>query len=381
MHLTALVVSVFAGFFGGTKEREPLHAAARTGNVVQMHVALLHRPDGVNAAECFTKDRSPTPVHLAAYWNNVGVLKLLLARGGDVNDPGLSGETPLQHAASRGSAAAAEVLLKHGAALDPFSAVAFDKWDEVRRWFRIARAVGLHTRLANAAAPLGWGKQPLLNWAIDGGSLRMVELLLRNGAKVNPYADARLTLDWTPLHAAVFAKRPDLAELLVQSGAKIDAQDHDGYTALHRAVLYGDIVCARLLLKHGERVDTHADWYCPRACAPNGDPRTFFTPLHTAAEYERPELVALLLAHGADPNARATVPRPTGAYTNEDERKLATPQARAARGRTPLDVAATVPDEWDRDTRWYKPGKLTPARVLCAMLIHQAGGRPGAPRP
>ncbi|MBP3958534.1 ankyrin repeat domain-containing protein [Gemmata sp. G18] len=83
-------------------------------------------------------------------------------------------------------------------------------------------------------------------------------------------------------------------------------------------------------------------------------PGTFFTPLHTAAKYESPELVALLLAHGAQLGVRA------------------------ADGRTPLDVAATIEPQWDRASFSDEPGKLTPARVLCIILLHCAGAPAGA---
>ena len=355
MQLPATVISVFVGWFGGVKESEPLHAAARTGNIVQAHLVLMRCPNAVNISQRFTKERCPTPVHLAAYWNNVGVLELLLARGGKVNDPGASGETPLQHAASRGSTATANALLKHGATLDIFSAVSLNRWNEVQLWLRAASLLGWQKRLANARSDgPGWGSTPLLNWAIQGGHLRMVELLVRHGAEVNPYADPKVTLDNSPLHNAVYKRRPDIAVFLIENGAKINAQDYDGYTALHRAVLYDDVGMVRVLLKHGASPNTRQDWFRPRACAPNGDTRTFFTPLHTAAQNESPELVALLLAHGA----------PLG--------------VRAADGRTPLDVAATIEPQWDSASFSHEPGKLTSARVLCIILLRCAGAPAGA---
>lgn len=375
MQLPTLVVSVFAGFFGGTKDREPLHAAARTGNVVHAHLALLRCPDAVNAQEYRTKAYFPTAVHTAAYWNNVGVLELYLARGGKVDFPGEPGESPLQYAAGRNSREAAEVLLKRGAALDIFSAVALDKWGEVQRFFHLARAFGFHKRLANSATGRGRSKDSLLNWAIRGGSRRTVELLLQNGAAVNASRNPTWAYEVPPLHAAVGAKRLDMAAMLLKAGAKIDTQDYDGRTALHRAVLYDNPAGARFLLKHGADTEIAEDFHAGRVSDVNGDPRTFFTPLHLAARCERPDLVALLLAHGANPNARAAVPRPNGIYTREDEQELATPRARAAKGVTPLAVAADIPTEWDWDDRRHKPGKLTPGRALCVLLVYQAGGR------
>lgn len=387
MHAVPCLVVTFAGWFGVPKYADPLHDAARTGNVVRAAVALLRNPTAVNAQEQRTKAYFPTAVHTAAYWNKVGALELLLARGGKTHYPGRTGdngepdESPLQYAAKNNSREAAEALLRHGAPLDIFSAVALDKWDEVRRCFLLARGFGLHERLANAWSRRTWGsRQSLLNWAVDGGSYRMVELLLDNGADPNPYPEPRVVLTNTPLHVAVWARRLDLAALLLDRGARIDAQNADGYTPLHWAVLHGDAAGVLFLLARGARTDVPIDWHCPRACDSN-EPLTFFTPLHTAAKHADPVMVALLLAYGANPNARAAVPRPTGVYTREDEKALARPEARAARGRTPLDVAATVPDVWDREAFAHKPGRLTAWRVLCTVFVGAAGGVPGNPRP
>jgi ankyrin repeat protein len=118
MHLPALVVSAFAAGFAGIDEPEPLHAAARTGNIAQAHFALLRSPDAVNRrekADCWCR----SPVHIAAESNRVGVLKLLLARGGAVDGPGEAGFTPLQSATVCGSTAAAELLLRRCSGTGP----------------------------------------------------------------------------------------------------------------------------------------------------------------------------------------------------------------------------------------------------------------------
>jgi ankyrin repeat protein len=346
---------VFTGWFGGVNDSEPLHHAARTGNIVQAHLALMRCPDAVNAPQRIGKGHYPSPIHIAAYRNHVGVLKLLIAHGGKLDDPGKSGWTPLQHAVMRQSSDTADLLLKRGATLDIFSAVGLGKRVEVQHLFRVARALGFERMLANASTPLLWGRQPLLNWAIDGGHLRMVELLVSHGAEVNPFDPPVAWPESPPLHEAIASKRFDIAELLIKHGAKVDAQDYDGYTALHRAVLYRNVAGVRFLLEHRASVQTSLDYYAVRSSHPNGDPRTFFTPLHTAAKYESPELVALLLAHGASLKARD------------------------AQGRNPTDVAATIEPQWDRDDFGYKPGKLTPARVLCLKLLYRYGGKPSKP--
>jgi ankyrin repeat protein len=46
----------------------------------------------------------------------------------------------------------------------------------------------------------------------------------------------------TPLHHAVSTGHKDIAELLLQNGAKVGAQDNDGETPLHYAVHHVDCV-------------------------------------------------------------------------------------------------------------------------------------------
>jgi|GEM_PF-6375751 len=353
----ALVVSVFTTGVNGLNNREPLHAAAWRGNVIQAYFAILRCPDAVNTPARFTKLRSPTPVHLAAASDSVGVLELLLAHGGKVNDPGESGATPLQHAARWGSINTAELLLKHGATLDIFSAVALNKWKEVQTCFRVASYFGWEKRLANVRSDgPGWESTPLLLWAIESGHLRMVEILIHHGAEVNPEANSKRTLNWPPLHAAVYARRFDIARFLIQHGAKIDAQDFNGYTALHHAVSARDVEMTRLLLKHGASLDTRTDFHAPRASDTNGDPSTFNTPLHLAVEREQPEIAALLLAHGACPNA-CNIFSQTPADVAFGQR--------CSRG---LCERTFVLKPADQD--W----KLSPARIQCLKLLYRYGG-------
>jgi ankyrin repeat protein len=207
---------------------------------------------------------------------------------------------------------------------------------------------------------IGSGHWRVLNWAIAGGSAGVVEMLLRNGADVNPCGDPAPWPESPPLHAAIGEGCTDLAELLLRRGAKVDAQDYYGYTALHRAVQAKNVAAVRFLLERAARVDTTLNQNEPLNGDLWGDSRTLFTPLHTAAEQESPALVALLLKHGASV-------------------KLAD-----SNGRTPLDLAAAVPYERHRVSQCLvmcTEGKLTPARALCVVILIRAGAPTGTPLP
>ncbi|HJU90266.1 MAG TPA: sigma-70 family RNA polymerase sigma factor [Gemmatimonadaceae bacterium] len=59
--------------------------------------------------------RGATPLHIAAALDELGVMRVLLERGAEVNSLGDDGSTPLHHAAYHGRIRAVELLLEHGA--------------------------------------------------------------------------------------------------------------------------------------------------------------------------------------------------------------------------------------------------------------------------
>ena len=58
--------------------------------------------------------------------------------------------------------------------------------------------------------------------------------LLRKGAKVNENSSS--TFGWTPLISAIYHRKEDIAEFLIESGADVNKADSDGKTPLLWAV-------------------------------------------------------------------------------------------------------------------------------------------------
>jgi ankyrin repeat protein len=100
----------------------------------------------------------------------------------------------------------------------------------------------------------GTNGNTLLNLAVslagrrDGkAGLSPIKALLAAGADVNDANDR----GWTPLHAAAYSNRPDIASLLIEKGAALDAEAHGaGGTPLIIALFWGHREVADLLARH-----------------------------------------------------------------------------------------------------------------------------------
>ncbi len=95
-----------------------------------------------------------------------------------------------------------------------------------------------------------------------------------------------------PLVLAITDKQPECALALLEGGARADARDDDGFSALEHATSGGQAAVVGALLERG------AD---PRAASKHGFPLVF-----VAAAGGNPEIVRAFLERGADPNARDT---------------------------------------------------------------------------
>lgn len=101
----------------------------------------------------------------------------------------------------------------------------------------------------------GTNGNTLLNLAVSlagkpdwKGGASMVEALLMAGSDANDPNDR----GWTPLHAAAYANKPEIAALLIAKGAALDAEAHGaGGTPLIVALFWGHREAADLLGRHG----------------------------------------------------------------------------------------------------------------------------------
>ena len=81
------------------------------------------------------------------------------------------------------------------------------------------------------------------------GSLDIAKLLLEHGAEV----DALSTHKITPLHVAAEENQTAIAKLLLARGAQLEAIQEYGYTPLSRATFFQSTDVMVLLKKHGAK--------------------------------------------------------------------------------------------------------------------------------
>jgi len=304
-------------------------------NVVAMTIilllALLTVPTAlVLSARAETKaapetGHKPTKtLHEAAADGDIEQVKLLIAKGADVNAKDRDGRTALFIAAVWDCKDIAKLLIAAGANVNA-------------------------TENRESSAPLHYA-------VLHKNSKEVVSLLISKGADVNLTDEENRT----PLHFALDSPLeklpvvdPDVIKLLVDNGAKFDVKDSDGYTALRYAALWGqkdtvkfflsigfdtsslhmaacagDLSHVKKLVAEGTKVDQKdekgwiallwaasagqtkvAKFLIDNGAAISADDGHGQTLLHQAALTNAVKLADLLIAKGADVNAKSTTAR------------------------------------------------------------------------
>lgn len=261
------------------------HAKGRDEYPLQRAIAEGHTEEAIKlieaGADVNKKDNLQiTPLEKAAEAGNTEIIKRLIAAGANVNVRQYAGETPLFSAAEYGKKAAVDELIKDGADVNqgdylgatPLHAAVSNSEASV------ARDLIAHGAKVNARD--GFGQTPL-HIAAREDQIEEMKILIEAKADLNA---ARQGLLETPLLLAAFHGRPGAVELLIKSGAKVDALDAIGRNVAHYAALrdHADIIeiLARLNINL-----TLPDQFGA-------------TPLHVAAEAGQNKAIAALVARG-----------------------------------------------------------------------------------
>jgi ankyrin repeat protein len=300
-----LPVAVFAFATIGAAEQDlRLVRAVKHRDTRDVRVLLQQRVD-VNTPE---PDGS-TPLHWAAYWDDGDTADLLLRAKAQANAKNELGATPLWLACMNGSASMVARLLKAGA--DPNSSLPTGETPvmTVSRTGNLEAVSALLTAGANVNARESVRGQTALMWAVGQQHPDVVNLLIGRGADIRArsnvtrrvvrlagaatYAGAAVAEQdlggFTPLLFAARAGDLESARLLVASGADVNDSAPAGTSALIVAVHSGHPAVAAFLLDKGADANAGAAGY---------------TALHAAVLRGDVESVRSLLAHGANPNAK-----------------------------------------------------------------------------
>lgn len=191
-----------------------LHEAVSQRNIDQI-LALIQSGADINGRD----NKGYTPLDLAAHGDQIEIVNLLIERGADVNARDNSGNVPL-----------------HGAILHSCYPDYDDaNYDESKylKHFEIAKL--LIDKGADVNVIRGRDGYTPLHIAILFSRIEIIRLLIERGADVN----AKTNNGSIPLHSAVQLKNIELTTLLIQAGADIEARDNGGYSPLHNAIRYG----------------------------------------------------------------------------------------------------------------------------------------------
>ena len=187
---------------------------------------------------------------MAADHSRKDIAELLIEKGANVDTQTSYGVTPLGEVSlgsrrldgvtvSRREDMAA-LLVAKGAVPDPRSAAALGMTKELRKF--------LSTRTHVNAK--GYSKRTLLHWA---GSKEVAQLLIDSGADVNAGAWDRST----PLHEAAARGRADVVRLLIANGANVNARNRIGWTPMDEAMREGRKAIVELLIANGADVNVN----------------------------------------------------------------------------------------------------------------------------
>jgi ankyrin repeat protein len=237
-----------------TDEWTLLHAAAFWGRLEITRI-LLDR--GANPSS--ENGEGETPLNLVSQGNHadergIGIARLLLERGVDVNARTKKNVVPLHWAAHKGRLTIVQALLDHGANVDVETEWGDTALHQVSRGDCDSQEhVGIARLLLEHGVDVHVQNKYLdsaLHLAAFNGRLETMRLLLEHGANPNVGNDQGLT----PLHRVSGGQYNShehgvgIARLLLEHGVDVNAQTKDKSTPLYSAAFKGRLQIAQVLL-------------------------------------------------------------------------------------------------------------------------------------
>ena len=367
----------------GARTKRPLLYATSKKNHAMMTV-LIDAGADVNAA-----NDDWSPLALAAYWNDLVGLRLLLDAGAknQIKDKDFyRGTSAMAAAAAQGNQEIVEELLGRGFSVNAgdvlFQAIGSRKWELVK--FLLSRGADPKGEdlivYATEVAPLEIIKLMLAGGAdanaqqFYGGALasacndiEKVKLLVTAGADVN---GSKQNGD-RPLHRAALWGNLEVVEFLLSKNADVNVKKKDGQAPLDLAIRRGHLAVVKRLLEVGADRTTHADvaladLNAVKLALANGVDVNLALPsdyapqlIHTAIKFERDKVLKLLLDKGA--NVEAKIGDVSALHQAVTQKSLVLTKLLLDHGANP-NVAF--------DEGRYGTGSLTPLHILAGARVN-----------
>lgn len=134
-----------------------------------------------------------------------------------------------------------------------------------------------------------WKGRTALHAAAQFGSTEIAQLLVENGADID--AETISVGNYTPLTVAVNYENIEVVKLLIQYGSDINNSKRNRGYPLYSAIASGNLEIAKLLIENGADL--------------NFEMAGCWKLLHIAVDYNRYEIAGLLIDKGLDVNAKS----------------------------------------------------------------------------
>ncbi|XP_076068299.1 ankyrin repeat and SAM domain-containing protein 6-like [Oratosquilla oratoria] len=207
--------------------------------------ARLHTPPSLSTCQV-------SPLMVAAHHGNDAVVRLFLDKGVNANKATpKSGITPLMFGAAGGNVSTAQILLDRGADANVTSACHLTALHVARSCNRPDIAAYLQKKTTNKKKSVR-GLRDVMQAARHGNTEAVREILYTEPGQCHTTTSDGAT----PLMVAAMMGHRDVAQLLLQYGTHIDAQDHkNGWTALMQAIYHRQTDMAKFLIHCGAEIN------------------------------------------------------------------------------------------------------------------------------
>ncbi len=289
------------GYIGGYVAQTPFHAVLANDNQ-DLALEMVSRGLDLEAKS----HKNQTPLHLATIYGSKAVVEAILTKNPDLNVLDEFGRTALYYASEQGDLEIVKLLIEKGANAAegkfgsfPLLAAIYKENQEVIS-FLFSQGLTAAPIEVKESAGEKYVYSPLMEALhFDTKPNReLIDFLLANGADLNEGTgvNGRARL---PLNAAIDTNDAETVRYFIEKGAKVNALNVYGRSALSQAVnmnsYSGSLSTIKVLIEAGGD--------------PNITPQFGNSPLHEAVEKKSAELVTLLLTA---PNIQVDIPRNFG---------------------------------------------------------------------